>query len=374
VISIIMPVYNGEKYLRATVESILAQSEPDWELIVVNDGSDDRSEEIILSYADSRIRYFKQANLGTSAARNRGLELAAGEFIVFHDADDLSLPNRFEILLRYFYSAAIGLVYSDILLIDGQDRPLGYIDARSLEKRQALRYFFKIGSPCCGGTVMMRHQVFAGGLRYDRALEIGNDNDLLMRIMREWDSVHVPEPLYLYRKHGNNLSRLQAGQDFIHLYKWLAEFGPEALAPELQGTKSVSTNDLARVKALMALFTFRRGMVGDAGAWLKRAAEIAENGDARCFVQGIYYLMTGKFVEATQAFLSCQAKDAIVDNYLGECYAYLGESDKALGCFLTALKKQPDYKEPLENLKGLGGLAGYRLGDPNWRRFFLNNA
>lgn len=96
-ISVILPAYNAEKYINEAIDSILTQTYRDFELIILNDCSKDRTEEIILSYEDDRIVYLKnQVNMGVAATLNRGLAAAKGEYVARMDADDISLPERFE--------------------------------------------------------------------------------------------------------------------------------------------------------------------------------------------------------------------------------------------------------------------------------------
>ena len=96
-ITVLMPVYNGEKYLRSAIESILNQTYKDFEFLIINDGSTDESERIILSYSDDRIRYVKnERNLRLIKTVNKGITLAKGLYIARMDCDDISLPNRFE--------------------------------------------------------------------------------------------------------------------------------------------------------------------------------------------------------------------------------------------------------------------------------------
>lgn len=89
-VSVITPVYNGERFVGQTIESVLAQTYPHWEMLIVNDGSTDNSETIVCRYAnqDPRIHYFYQSNKGSASARNHGLHEAKGRYIVFLDADD----------------------------------------------------------------------------------------------------------------------------------------------------------------------------------------------------------------------------------------------------------------------------------------------
>lgn len=96
-ISVILPAYNAERFLEEAIDSILAQTYKNFELIVLNDGSTDRTEEIILSYNDPRIRYIKnESNLKLIKTLNKGIDLARGKYIARMDADDISLPTRFE--------------------------------------------------------------------------------------------------------------------------------------------------------------------------------------------------------------------------------------------------------------------------------------
>lgn len=101
-ISVVMPTYNASKFLRAAIDSILTQTYKHFELIIINDGSTDDTEDIILSYNDSRIKYIKNdVNLKLIKSLNKGIELAKGKYIARMDADDLSLPNRLSVQYEY---------------------------------------------------------------------------------------------------------------------------------------------------------------------------------------------------------------------------------------------------------------------------------
>lgn len=119
-VSIITPLYNGEKYVAQTIESVLAQTYTDWEMIVVNDGSKDRSEEIVQAYAekDPRIKLFSQPNGGSASARNNGIRRAAGQYIALLDADDLWEPFFLEAQLALMKEKNAILVYGSHKRID----------------------------------------------------------------------------------------------------------------------------------------------------------------------------------------------------------------------------------------------------------------
>lgn len=101
-ISIIIPLYNKSKSIARAMDSVMAQTYPDWELVVVDDGSTDDSKDIVASYIDSRIKFYYQTNAGVSTARNNGVEKANGEWIVFLDADDYLTPNALDIFIGLY--------------------------------------------------------------------------------------------------------------------------------------------------------------------------------------------------------------------------------------------------------------------------------
>ncbi len=101
VFSVIIPLYNKENFVQQTLDSVLRQSFSDFEIIIVNDGSTDRSEEKALEVQDSRIRYYKKENGGASTARNLGISLSQGKFVAFLDADDYWYPNFLEEIYKY---------------------------------------------------------------------------------------------------------------------------------------------------------------------------------------------------------------------------------------------------------------------------------
>jgi len=119
IVSIIMPVFNAEKFISEAIQSVIAQSHTAWELIIINDGSTDSSEKIIKKNSDDRITYLKQENKGVSKARNAGLKMMKGEFFCFLDADDVFTPTSLEIRLNEFYKdSRINFVDGEIYVTD----------------------------------------------------------------------------------------------------------------------------------------------------------------------------------------------------------------------------------------------------------------
>ena len=119
-VSIITPLYNGEKYLAQTIESVLAQTYKEWEMIIINDGSTDQGEQLARSYAqkDDRIQVYSQENAGSAAARNNGIRRAKGRYIALLDSDDLWEPWFLERQLRLMHEKNCQLVYAAHKRID----------------------------------------------------------------------------------------------------------------------------------------------------------------------------------------------------------------------------------------------------------------
>jgi len=122
-VSIITPIYNGERFVAQTIESVLAQTYPNWEMIIINDGSKDSSESIVKNYAekDARIKLFSQPNGGSATARNNGIRRAAGRYIALLDADDLWEPLFLESQLALMQQTGAVLVYGSHKRINEQN-------------------------------------------------------------------------------------------------------------------------------------------------------------------------------------------------------------------------------------------------------------
>lgn len=112
-VSIIMPAYNSANYIKDSIESVLRQSYPYWELLVIDDGSSDNTAEIVKAYNDKRIVYLHQPNQGVAAARNYGLAEAKGRFIAFLDSDDIWLSEKLSSQLAFMQSQDIGFSYTE---------------------------------------------------------------------------------------------------------------------------------------------------------------------------------------------------------------------------------------------------------------------
>ncbi len=213
IVSVVMPVYNGEKYLNVALNSILTQTLTDLELIVINDSSTDLSRVILEEFAhhDARIRFYdNEKNLGLPTTLNRGLELARGEYIARMDQDDISSPERLEKQVQYMQTNLdVDVCGSWAELI--RDRaseiwkyPTGHAEIFA-------RMFFE--NTLIHPSVIMRssalHQF---GLSYDGSATHFEDYDLWSRALPLLRFANIPEVLLQYRLHGLNTSDLHADE------------------------------------------------------------------------------------------------------------------------------------------------------------------
>lgn len=206
IVSVVVPVYNGEKTLEKTLESILAQSFKDIEILIVDDGSFDRSREIVDKYLkiDKRIRYLSQKNGGVASARNVGINWAKGDYIAFCDQDDLWLPEKLKLQLPFFENPDVGLVYGWVIVDE-------YGKTESIVAREYVGdcFDYLLSSnfiTCC--SVITRKQILdeIGGFNEDRDL-MGVDDRytwLCISLISKFEVVR--EPIAVYIRHGDNYS------------------------------------------------------------------------------------------------------------------------------------------------------------------------
>ncbi|HMM81114.1 MAG TPA: glycosyltransferase family A protein [Pyrinomonadaceae bacterium] len=214
-VSVIIPNYNYGRFLREAVDSALGQTVAPHEVIVVDDGSTDDSGEILASYGE-RIIVIRQQNQGVGAARNKGAEIATGEFLAFLDADDYWAPTKLEKQLAVFESdPEIGLVHCGFQNVDADSKLLdaNLSGSEGWVADKLLRFEPSITAP--GGTTMIRREGFwsVGGYDANPNLHPSEDWDLSYRIARKWKYGFVSEPLLFYRQHGKgghtNIARME---------------------------------------------------------------------------------------------------------------------------------------------------------------------
>ncbi|HUW84345.1 MAG TPA: GNAT family N-acetyltransferase [Phycisphaerae bacterium] len=212
VVSVLMSAYNAAPFVRAAIDSILAQTFQDLELVVVDDGSTDQTPRVLAEIDDPRVRLLRQDNAGQAKGRNTGLEVAQGEFVTFLDADDLCDPTRVEKQLAFLRAHPdIYGVGTWEVVVDRDGNPLEY-PTLPCEPEQIRRAYAEGRMALNGMSVMVRAEVFDVVGRFREALALCQDMDMWMRVTERFDVACLPEPLYIYRRHSGAVSHTRSAR------------------------------------------------------------------------------------------------------------------------------------------------------------------
>ncbi|MBZ5634664.1 MAG: glycosyltransferase [Acidobacteriia bacterium] len=208
VVSVVMPVRNAERFLSEAIESVLSQTFRDFEFIVADFGSADKSKDLACRYArkDSRVKLHEVPPGNLPRARNSGCSVAQGRYIAVMDADDVCLPDRLRRELDYLEShPAVGVVGGATEWIDASGNFLRrhHYPAENREIKAELQ----TNCPFCHPTVLMRRDAFEQVGRYREAFALAHDYDLLLRTSERWESTNLQEPVLRYRIHSHQVSQ-----------------------------------------------------------------------------------------------------------------------------------------------------------------------
>jgi hypothetical protein len=200
-VSVVLPVWNAERSLASAIDSVLAQTFTDFELLIVDDGSSDGSGALIRRYRDRRIALIEnEKNLGVARSLNLGIARARGRYLARMDADDLSAPERLERQVAFLDAhPAIALVATWARRIDARGVQIGVFAAPTDDP--TLRCRLRVANCIVHGSVMMRSDVVRALGGYDAAMERAEDYDLWLRLSERHAIAALPELLYDWREH-----------------------------------------------------------------------------------------------------------------------------------------------------------------------------
>jgi len=205
-VSVVIATYNYAQYLPEAIESVLAQTFQDFEIIIVDDGSTDDTQQVVESFlTDKRIAYHRIDHLGQPKAKNFGIRQSSGEFVAFLDADDLWLSTKLEKQISLFRNdPELGVIYCRRTLIDpnGHDLPT---TQPSLPRGHVLKQMFQ-NNFVCFSSCMIQRNVFDNSGLFNETIPLAIDYDLWLRVARQYRFNYVDEPLVKYRTGHANLS------------------------------------------------------------------------------------------------------------------------------------------------------------------------
>ncbi|OGV49404.1 MAG: hypothetical protein A2X49_00575 [Lentisphaerae bacterium GWF2_52_8] len=257
-VSVVMGVYNGERYLTEAVESILAQSYRDFEFIIIDDASSDKTPEILTDYAkrDARVKVFRlENNSGLTKALNHGIKKSSGRFIARQDADDISLPGRLAAQLAYLEkNPEIALCGTQICSGPKINGELDFVSTLPRSPLICRIAMLSWGGCHPHGSVMFRRDALENANLYDETIPVAQDYDLMLRISESQPTANLITCHYFYRTHQEQISARKAQEQTAIL----AEAKEKAYAKMLskshkQASESSPAND-QEASSILAAF------------------------------------------------------------------------------------------------------------------------
>lgn len=273
-ISVIIPVFNGEKTIKKTLQSVFNQTLSDLEIILINDGSQDATLEIVSSLKDPRLKVISYPNSGVAATRNRGIELASGEFISFLDADDIWTEDKLEYQLRALEEnaqAAVAYSWTDYIGESGEFLyPGSHITLNgNVYQKLLFKNFIENGS-----NPLIRRDALKDVGHFDESLPPAEDWDMWLRLAARYHFVAVPRPQVLYRMsaaaNSANIAKMESQgrkvleRAFTHAPEGLQKLKKPSIANFYQYlTFRALEGNVSRFKSMTALRCFWYAVTND---------------------------------------------------------------------------------------------------------------
>ena len=206
IISVVIPVYNAERYILKALRSVCEQTYQNLEIIVLDDGSTDNSKKIIETIEDKRIKLVSRDNRGLIATLNEGISLSSGDYIARMDADDICLANRFAKQLEYLQSQTkVGVVFTGIEYINANGDAIRKKTSNETRKIESVEFLF--GCPVCHPTAMFNMNVLAKcDIQYDPDFDKTEDYELWTRLLNITQIGILSEVLFQYRIHSESIT------------------------------------------------------------------------------------------------------------------------------------------------------------------------
>lgn len=222
-VSVLIPVFNNEKYLKRAVDSILCQTYSDFELIIIDDGSSDSSFQILSMYSDARLKIYSRANRGMVATRNELIALSSGDLVAIMDADDISHPRRIAAQVEFLEANPdVGAVGTRGRFIDPDGDDLADFND-CLTHDQITQALMATALGIINPSSMIRRAVLADVGSYRSEFTYSDDLDMWLRIGEKYELRNIDEVLLSYRVHEQNASHLKSREQSQAAWRAVAE-------------------------------------------------------------------------------------------------------------------------------------------------------
>jgi glycosyltransferase involved in cell wall biosynthesis len=362
-VSVVTPIYNGEKYLSEALESWCSQTYDHFEIILVDDGSSDRSIGIIQKFTDKdhRFKLIRQEHGGIAKATNRGIQEAQSNYIVLMDQDDIAAPNRLELTVNTFLDGA-ELIMGDYEIIDEVSQPVGrkitlppFITTENILLEQLKRNYFL-------GSAMAFYYKKDFYFNPD-SLGVTDYDITLKMLLRNYRFSYLPHVLIQYRVHENNTS---ANYDRLrqNVNNVLRIYDQDTLLNELRN----KDYDEFNINLSLGICYLFQSLTCEAGQFLKEAMmqysmsegrkhDVDERTEAELFFySSVYHFKRGDYVTALLHLVSLieqKNNNPAVLNNMGVLLIHQGKNEEALKWFEKSLKLNRDYQDVIHNINAV---------------------
>lgn len=369
-VSIIIPVYNGEHYIAEAIDSLLKQTYDKIEIIVVDDGSEDNTARIVKSFR--HVRYIHQENRGVSASRNLGMSIARGDYIAFLDADDLYTPEKVEKQVDVLINSPdVDVVYNDGIEVDKNKKTLNILKSEYVFENRADFVAFLLFRQIVPvpASIMIRKKCINENVFYSSEYVQAEDYDFILRLAERYKFKYIPETLYIYRRHANNLTNAHCFQQKSEL-EVLRKIGfdkIESIVGQAMFPPFEKRFLLAKIYMKMNEYSFARDIMQ------QLAGEKPEP------YLWFYLGNCSYFLGNPEAAVEYYQKAILADCKMAEAYnnlacIYMGKDKRTASKLLQqALQLRPGYMDAAHNIGQLkSGMADFKLTARELRRSLTN--
>lgn len=370
-VSVVIPVFNGEKYIAEAINSVLHQTYSDIEIIVVDDGSVDKSPDIVKSF--KKVNYIYQNNAGPSSARNTGMAASHGEYIAFLDCDDIYAGNKIaEQVSVLEQHKDVDVVYNDCIVADKNLNQINTLRSEGIyenDKDFLCMLLFRQIIPI-PPSIMLRRRCFEEGCLYNEGYKHAEDYEYIIRLAQRYKFRYIPKPLYIYRRHEGNLTNAHSLQQKkeIEVIRKLGHERIKEIVEESSFSSAEKSFLLAKIYIKLSEYKPAENIL----------IQLAETGCSNPLIW-FYLGNCSYFLKEQEKAAEYYRKAISLDSRLSEAYNNLActcagsNKGKALELLNKALSLRPDYMDAAHNLIQIeSGQANYKFTIRELRKTLTN--